>query len=116
MTWNAEPDVLVQGLLGATEADVATIGASERWIMHTLIVVVRANAPRRVSLKYVQSGDTTGDQHFIFDAVVPAASGDPTTHIVPLGAIGRASGKIRGYADEANVVTISIHGARATSV
>lgn len=116
MTWTTEPDLLVQALLGSSEADVATVGASERWIMSRVIIVNRAAAPRRVSLKFVPNGASTGDSHFIFDAVVPAATDDPTTLTVELGAIGTASGKVRGYAGEANVVTVSIHGARATQV
>lgn len=109
------PACLYYGLLTNSEADLATVPATETWIGLQIEVTNTDSAARTFTLKFVPSGDTTGDQHLI------GFGKDMTIDATPklYKANGRwtfaSSGKLRGFADTGSKVVVRIDGIKITT-
>lgn len=109
------PECLFQGYLSASEADLVAVPSSETWLVKQIEVSNKEAQAHTFTLKHVPDGATSGEQHVI--AFPPAMPIDVTPKL--LRATGNwilAYGKIRGFADEANQLSVRIDGVRMATV
>lgn len=109
------PSCLYYGLLSNAEADLATVGASETWVILYMEATNTDSSARTFTVKHVPSGDTSGDQHIIGFGKAMSIAATPKV----LKTWGRwvlaASGKIRGFADTGSKVVLRIDGIKVTT-
>ena len=108
------PACLYYGLLTGSEADLATIGASEMWIATQIEVANTDSAERTFTIKLVPDGDSTGDQHIIGFGKAMTIAATPTVYRATGRWVLAAGGKLRGFADAASKVIVRIDGIKVS--
>lgn len=108
------PECLFYGYLSNAEADLATIPSNETWLIRQIEVSNKEAQAHTFTLKHVPDGDTSGPEHVIgFPPDMPI---DVTPKMLARsGNWVCAFGKIRGFADEANQLSVRIDGVRITT-
>lgn len=109
------PACLYYGLLTGSEADLATVGASELWIATQIEVTNTDSSARTFTLKFVPDGDSTGDQHLIGFGKAMTIDATPKVYRATGRWVLSASGKLRGFASVTSVVVVRVDGIKVTT-